>query len=126
MSERKNKILIVDDEEDILEIISYNLEKEGYLTETAGNGMQALKKIQYFKPDLILLDIMMPHKDGMETLKELRRNPAFENTIIICVPHIHCQIASLFSPYCYFRRYILLVYLGFGHTGHRSPIGITS
>ena len=60
MQSEKAKILIVDDEEDILEIIRYNLEKEGYLIETALNGEEALRKAAYFKPELIILDIMMP------------------------------------------------------------------
>lgn len=77
------KILIVDDEPDIIEIINYNLKKAGYLTETAINGDDAIQKARFFKPDLILLDVMMPGKDGYHTIKILRQNPDFKNTVII-------------------------------------------
>lgn len=76
------KILIVEDEKDIVEILSYNLEKEGYLVEAAFDGMKGLEKAQSFLPDLILLDIMMPNMDGMEMCKKLRALPEFNNTLI--------------------------------------------
>lgn len=78
-----DKILIVDDEPDIVEFISYNLKNKGYLIATAKDGVEALKKAKEFKPDLILLDVMMPHKDGIQTLKELRQYPEFEHTAVI-------------------------------------------
>lgn len=77
------KILIVDDEPDIVEFISYNLKNKGYLIASAKDGVEAIRKTKDFRPDLILLDIMMPNKDGIETLKELRRNPDYDNTAII-------------------------------------------
>jgi two-component system alkaline phosphatase synthesis response regulator PhoP len=77
------KILIVDDEPDIVEFISYNLKSKGYLIGTAKDGVEAIRKAKEFRPDLILLDIMMPNKDGKETLKELRRMPEFEHTAVI-------------------------------------------
>lgn len=77
------KILIVDDEPDITEFISYNLKGKGYLTATARDGVEAIKKAKDFRPDLILLDIMMPNKDGIQTIKELRQMPEFEETAII-------------------------------------------
>ncbi len=77
------KILIVDDEPDILEFINYNLKNKGFLTTTAGDGVEAIRKAKDFRPDLILLDIMMPNKDGRQTLKELRQMPDFEDTKII-------------------------------------------
>lgn len=77
------KILIVDDEPDIVEFISYNLKSKGYLISTAKDGNEAIRKAKEFKPDLILLDIMMPNKDGMETIKELRKMPEFDDTAII-------------------------------------------
>ena len=80
--ESSYKILIVDDEPDILDFMRYNLEKEGYQTETAENGRDALKKAGGFKPHVILLDIMMPELDGIETCRELRANDEFKNTII--------------------------------------------
>ncbi|MDQ6814785.1 MAG: response regulator transcription factor [Bacteroidota bacterium] len=77
------KVLIVDDEPDILEIISYNLIKEGYETVTAKNGIEALEKTASFKPDLLILDIMMPKMSGIEVCKILRSRPEFNNTLII-------------------------------------------
>lgn len=77
------KILIVDDEPDIVEFISYNLKSKGYHIATARDGVEAIRKAREFMPDLILLDVMMPNKDGIETLKELRQMPDFENTAII-------------------------------------------
>jgi two-component system alkaline phosphatase synthesis response regulator PhoP len=78
----KEKILIVDDEHDILEFISYNLKKEGFDVETALNGKSALELAPEFKPDLIILDIMMPEMDGVDVCKRLRNNPMFQNTLI--------------------------------------------
>lgn len=72
MKNAKHKVLVVDDEFDIVEFISYNLKKEGFETETALTGKEALEKAQKNKPDLILLDVMMPEMDGIETCNELR------------------------------------------------------
>jgi two-component system alkaline phosphatase synthesis response regulator PhoP len=77
------KILIVDDEPDIVEFISYNLKSRGYLIATARDGVEAIRKAKEFRPDLILLDMMMPNKDGIETIKELRTMPEFDDTAII-------------------------------------------
>ncbi len=77
------KILIVDDEPDIVEFISYNLKNKGYLIASAKDGIEAISKAKAFRPDLILLDIMMPNKDGIETLKELRKSHDFDDTAII-------------------------------------------
>lgn len=77
------KILIVDDEPDIVEFISYNLKSKGYLIATAKDGVEAIRKAKDFRPNLILLDIMMPNKDGIETIKELRSLPDFDDTAII-------------------------------------------
>jgi len=76
------KILLVDDEQDILEFIRYNLEKEGYQVYTADNGRKAIELAQRVLPHLILLDVMMPEMDGIETCRELRSMPEFKNTII--------------------------------------------
>ncbi|MGC4058046.1 MAG: response regulator transcription factor [Chitinophagaceae bacterium] len=83
MQELPEKILIVDDEPDIIEFISYNLKNKGYLIETANNGSEAIRKAKTFRPDLILLDMMMPVKDGLTTLRELRIMPDFEETPVI-------------------------------------------
>ena len=82
MSTRKN-ILIADDEPDILEILHFNLQAEGYEVHTAKNGLQAIEKAKIIQPDLIILDIMMPIKNGIEVCNELRMLPAFQKTLII-------------------------------------------
>ncbi|RPG81115.1 MAG: DNA-binding response regulator [Crocinitomicaceae bacterium TMED114] len=78
----KQTILVVDDEPDILELVEYNLQKEGYDVHTAENGHAALKKAAKVRPDLVLLDVMMPEMDGMETCIQLRESSALEHTII--------------------------------------------
>jgi two-component system alkaline phosphatase synthesis response regulator PhoP len=83
MSTVKQKILIVDDEPDILELIAYNLNKEGYLYITASNGLEAIQMAKKHLPDLILLDIMMPKLDGIETCRQLRAMPEFKNTYMV-------------------------------------------
>lgn len=79
---KKEKILLVDDEPDILDLISYNLEKEGYNIQTAGNGRDAIAIAKEMLPDLILLDVMMPGMDGMETCVELREIEDLKSTVI--------------------------------------------
>jgi two-component system alkaline phosphatase synthesis response regulator PhoP len=78
----KQKILLVDDEPDILEMIGFNLEREGFEVFTAPNGRKALELARTHLPDLILLDVMMPEMDGMETCRELRDDARLKNTII--------------------------------------------
>lgn len=78
----KKKILVVDDEEDILEFLSYNLKREGATVYTASNGVAAIEMARKKRPDLILLDVMMPEMDGMETCLQLRGRPETKNTII--------------------------------------------
>lgn len=78
----KFTILVVDDEPDILEFVDYNLQKEGYQVVLAENGQEAIEKAKQESPDLILLDIMMPEMDGIETCRELRALPEFKNTLI--------------------------------------------
>ncbi|MFN4298856.1 MAG: response regulator transcription factor [Thermaurantimonas sp.] len=82
VSEIKYKILVVDDEPDILEILSYNLKREGYIVITANNGEEAIKLAKAEKPDLIVLDVMMPGMDGMETCDKIRNIPELSNVII--------------------------------------------
>lgn len=77
-----NKILLVDDDPDILEFIEYNLEKEGFDVSTAEDGIEALKKAEEIVPDLILLDMMMPEMDGVETCTKLREIDSVKNTRI--------------------------------------------
>jgi len=76
------KILIVDDEQDILELLKYNLEKEGYTIFTAGNGKEAIASAKKNKPDLVLLDVMMPEMDGIETCSAIREIPDLKNILI--------------------------------------------
>lgn len=83
MEPKGKKILIADDEPDILEVVQYNLVKEGYEVMTAKDGEEALAKAKANHPDLIILDIMMPKKNGVEVCEILRAQPSFENTLII-------------------------------------------
>lgn len=80
---KSKKILLIDDEHDILEILSYNLEKEGYSVYTADNGVDGVEIAKKIVPDLVLLDVMMPQKDGIETCKELRSIDKLDNTLIV-------------------------------------------
>jgi two-component system, OmpR family, alkaline phosphatase synthesis response regulator PhoP len=78
----QKKILIVDDEPDILEFLRYNLKKEGFKVVTAPDGKQAIKIAEIEKPDLIILDIMMPEMDGIETCRQMREHKEFADTPI--------------------------------------------
>ncbi len=77
------KILVADDEPDILEIIQFNLQTEGYEVFTAKNGNEAIDLAKIHQPDLIILDVMMPYKNGIDTCKILRLQPDFMDTLII-------------------------------------------
>lgn len=79
----KQKILVVDDEQDIVDLISYNLNKEGYQVCTAINGRQAIEVAKKENPDLIILDVMMPEMDGIESCRQIRALPEFKSTFII-------------------------------------------
>ena len=79
----KGRILLVDDEEDILEFLSYNLRKEGYKIKTASNGKSALKILEKFNPDLIILDVMMPEMDGIEVCENIRKNEKNDDVLIL-------------------------------------------
>jgi len=82
MENAAHKILLVDDEPDVLEFIGYNLKKAGYEVYTTANGKEAVKKAREIIPHLILLDVMMPKMDGVETCEEIRKDPELQNTII--------------------------------------------
>lgn len=82
MKKKDIKILLVDDEPDILEIVGYNLSSEGYQVITAENGMEAVKKAKKEKPHLIILDVMMPEMDGIEACEHIRKLPDLQDTII--------------------------------------------
>jgi two-component system alkaline phosphatase synthesis response regulator PhoP len=77
-----HKVLLVDDEVDILEFLSYNLKKEGYVVEAVDNGSDAIKRAREFQPSLILLDVMMPGMDGVETCRQLREIPGGKSFLI--------------------------------------------
>jgi two-component system, OmpR family, alkaline phosphatase synthesis response regulator PhoP len=92
------KILVVDDESDIQEILRYNLEKEGFVVFTASNGEEGIVVAEREKPDLIILDIMMPKMDGVEVCRQLRNKPDFAKTIIAFLTardEDYSQIAAL-------------------------------
>lgn len=80
---KDTKILVVDDEPDIVEFLTYNLRKEGFNLFSANNGREALKMVPNINPHLILLDVMMPDMDGIETCEKLRANPINLNTLIV-------------------------------------------
>ncbi|MGM0635243.1 MAG: response regulator transcription factor [Bacteroidota bacterium] len=82
MKKKDTLILVVDDEPDILEILSYNLTNEGYQVITAEDGVEALKKAKKNLPHLIILDVMMPEMDGIEACEQIRKVDKLENTVI--------------------------------------------
>lgn len=83
MKKKDIRILLVDDEPDILEIISYNLKEEGYKVYTAGDGKEGIEIAKSKKPHLIILDVMMPVMDGIETCEEMRKVKALQETLIV-------------------------------------------
>jgi two-component system, OmpR family, alkaline phosphatase synthesis response regulator PhoP len=83
MSNEKYKLLLVDDERDVLEFLGYNLKKEGYKVYTSSNGYDAIKKAREVKPQLIILDVMMPGMDGIETCNEIKLIPELKNSLVV-------------------------------------------
>ena len=94
------KILIVDDEKDILEFLSYNLKKEGFSIYTASDGLEGLEKTKKIKPDLIIVDLMMPKMNGIEMCENIRNDKKISNVIILFLTarsEDYTQIAALDS-----------------------------
>lgn len=79
----KQKILVVDDEQDIVELIAFNLKREGYQVSTASNGLEAIQVAKEILPDLILLDVMMPKMDGIEACRVMRNMPEFKQVFMV-------------------------------------------
>lgn len=82
MDNSSYKILLVDDEPDIVEFVSYNLKKEGFVVNTASNGRDAIRLAEEIRPHLILLDVMMPEMDGIETCEQIRSNDRLKDTLV--------------------------------------------
>ena len=95
MEVKTKKVLIADDEPDILEIISYNLGREGYDVYTARDGNEAIERAKLLQPDLIILDIMMPRKNGVEVCQILRSQPAFQETLIIFLTAMNDEASEI-------------------------------
>jgi two-component system, OmpR family, alkaline phosphatase synthesis response regulator PhoP len=95
MESKPKRILIADDEPDILEIVSYNLIKEGYEVYTATNGDEAIDTAKLLNPDLIILDIMMPKKTGIEVCSILRGQSAFAETFIVFLTALSDEVSHI-------------------------------
>jgi two-component system alkaline phosphatase synthesis response regulator PhoP len=95
MEGKPKQVLIADDEPDILEIVSYNLGKEGYEVYTAKDGNEAIERAKLLHPDLIILDIMMPKKTGVEVCRILRTQPIFQDTLIIFLTALNDEASQI-------------------------------
>lgn len=95
MEPKGKKILVADDENDILEIINYNLVREGYEVFTAKDGNEALDKARQIHPDLVILDIMMPYKTGVEVCRILRANDVFDDMLIIFLTALNDETSQV-------------------------------
>jgi two-component system, OmpR family, alkaline phosphatase synthesis response regulator PhoP len=95
MNSKRRKVLIADDEPDILEILKYNLEKEGYEVITAKDGSEAIDKARLTAPELIVLDMMMPKKNGIEVCEILRAQAAFKDTLIMFLTALSDEATQL-------------------------------
>jgi two-component system, OmpR family, alkaline phosphatase synthesis response regulator PhoP len=91
----RKKVLVVDDDPDLLDLLSYNLRKAGFWVGTASDGVQALKKVRLLSPDLMLLDVMLPELDGLAVCELLRRDPATANIPIILLTALSSELARI-------------------------------
>ncbi len=94
------KVLVCDDERHIVRLIQVNLERQGYTVVTAFDGKEGLEKIRSEKPNLVVLDVMMPYMDGFEVLKTIRREPETENLPVIMLT-AKAQDKDVFEGYHY-------------------------
>lgn len=81
--ETKKKVLVVDDQPHIVRLIQVNLEKEGLEVATASDGVEGIQRVRQLKPDLVILDVIMPRKDGFEVLREIKTDPELSETPVI-------------------------------------------
>jgi two-component system alkaline phosphatase synthesis response regulator PhoP len=95
MEPKARTVLIADDEPDILEILKYNLSNEGYEVITAKDGQEAIEKARRHQPDLVILDVMMPQKTGVEVCQFLRAQPSFKETLIIFLTAVNDETAQI-------------------------------
>jgi two-component system alkaline phosphatase synthesis response regulator PhoP len=95
MEPKGKKVLVADDENDILEIINYNLTREGYEVFTAKDGNEALEKARQIHPDLVILDIMMPYKTGVDVCRILRANESFDDVLIIFLTALNDEASQV-------------------------------
>ncbi len=95
MESNGKKILIADDEPDIVEIIQFNLQREGYEVYTAADGNEAIEKANLVLPHLIILDIMMPYKTGIEVCRKLRQTEKFDDTLIVFLTAINDDVSQI-------------------------------
>lgn len=95
MSSKNRRILIADDEPDILELLEYNLRKEGYEVKTASNGNEAIEKARKFHPHLVILDVMMPGKNGVEVCEIMRSRMEFQDTLIIFLTALNDEATQI-------------------------------
>ena len=102
----RKKILVVDDDADWVELISFNLKKAGFSIGTATNGIDALKKAQTLIPDLILLDLKLPEMDGFAVCETLRRNSATASIPIVMLTALSGEIARIASLECSATKYL--------------------
>lgn len=91
----KASILVADDEPDILEIVQYNLEKQGYQVYTAANGREATEKAKQLHPQLIVLDVMMPYQSGIDVCRHLRTLPDFKDTLILLLTALNDEATHI-------------------------------
>lgn len=91
----QKRILVVDDDAELVELISFNLKQAGYSIGTACNGVEAIKKAHSFEPDLIVLDVMMPELDGFGVCEILRRNPTTATTPIMMLTALSSELGRL-------------------------------